>query len=64
MKIIAIIIQRNRSTAITADTAIPAMILPLRLESAGMVEDGISVTEDISITIDENTFANLSINNI
>ena len=41
--------------AITADTAIPAMMLPLRLESAGIVRDdisdSISVRKDILITI-------------
>ena len=46
MKIVAtIIIARIKRIAITADTAIPAMMLPLRLEPA---ENGIkSVGEDI-----------------
>ena len=60
MIIIAIIIiAMIKITAITADTAIPAMMLPLRLESAedgGIsvisttlegVGDGVSVGEDI-----------------
>ena len=57
--IATIIIAVIKRTAITADTAIPAMMLPLRLESAedeGIsvisttlegVGDGVSVGEDI-----------------
>ena len=51
MKITVTIIARIKRTAITADAAIPAIVLPLRLESAAATGTGSSVRQNISITI-------------
>ena len=49
MKITVTIIARIKRTAITADAAIPAIVLALRLES--VASTGTSDRQNISITI-------------